>query len=145
MTDPSVICSGKPSQTPCIHPPAPASSCSRSTGAGTAGEGSHRDPWVTWARLPQHPHLHQHHLPWHLEPGQGAWALSMLQELSFDKSCLGAETLKITINVFRHDSSHIKEVLWISPYLLCCGCQYRNLPKLSHCLGEKKSHRLKGW
>lgn len=86
------------------------------------------------------PHLHQHHLSWHLEPGQGAWVLSTLQELSFDESCLRAEILKITIDVFGHDSSHTKEVPRISPYLLCCGCQYRNLPKLSHYLGGGGSH-----
>lgn len=126
-----------------IHPPTPASSWGSSTGAGTAWGVSHKDPRVTWDRLPHHPHLHWHHLPRHLEPGQGAWVLSTLQELSFDESCLGAETLKITIDVFRHDSSHTKEVLRISPYLLCCGCQYRNLPKLSHCLGKKNHTDLK--
>lgn len=112
-----------------IHPPAPASSCVSSTGASTTGGG---------------PHLHQQHLSWHLEPGQGAWVLSTLQELSSDESCLGAEILKITIDVFGHDSSHTKEVPWISPYLLCCGCQYRNLPKLSHYSGwGGKSRRFK--
>lgn len=67
----------------------------------------------------------------------------MLQELSFNESCLEAEILKITIDVFRHDSPHTKEVPWISPYLLCCGCQYRKLLKLSHCSGRKNHTDLK--
>lgn len=110
-------------------------------GCGTGANGESQDLWSTWDQLLQHLHSHPHHLHWHPEPGQAVWMLSTRQELTFGECCVRAETLKITIDMFRHDTSCTKELL----YLLCCGCQYRNLPELPYCFKKKTRCRFKAW